>query len=46
MDIPFSSVNTHPHAVHWIMGLPVPQFLDMKLFLGPRDDPVDGPGWG
>ena len=35
-----------PHAVHWIVGLPVPKFLDMKSFLGLTDDPVDGPGQG
>ena len=35
-----------PHAIHWIVGLPVPKFLEVKSFLGPRDGPVDGPGWG
>ena len=43
---PFSLCEYSPHAVHWIVDLPVPKFLDMKSFLGQTDDPVDGSGWG
>ena len=31
--------------MHWIVGLPVPKFLEVKSFLGPTDGPVGGPGW-
>ena len=34
-----------PHAIHWIVGLPVPKFLDVKSFLGPTAGPVEVPGW-
>ena len=45
MGTPFSSVNTH-HIPYTDCGLPVPKFLEVKPFLGPKDGPVDGPGWG
>ena len=44
MDTPFSSVNTHHMLYTGLWALPVPQFLEVKSFLGPIDDPVDGPG--
>ena len=46
MGTPFLQCEYSPHAVHWIVGLPVSKFLEVKSFLGLRDGPVDGPGWG
>ena len=33
-----------PHAVHWMVGLPVPKFLELKSVLGTTNPPVDASG--
>ena len=34
------------HAVHWMVGLAVPKFFELKSVLGTANPPVDVPGWG